>query len=227
MKRSEINKTIKDAIKFFMEMNFPLPLFAYFTPRMWRINASDYKEVVECRLGWDVTDAGLGDFKNIGRTIFTLRNGNTNNLKIYQKSYAQKIMYLQENQRLPVHYHQIKMEDIINQHGGILQVRVWPKNNNKELKKEKFPLSIDGHRITVFGGTVVSLKPGQSICIMPGICHQFWAKRGCGPVLSMEISSVNDDLSDNIWLEHAVRFPKIIEDVEKEFLLCSEYTELV
>lgn len=208
-------------------MNFPLPPYAYFTPQMWKTNASDYKEIIECRLGWDVTDAGLGDFKKIGRTIFTLRNGDVNNIKDYAKSYAQKIIYLQEDQRLPVHYHQSKMEDIINQGGGILQVRVWPRNNNKKLKKDKFPLSVDGHCITVSGGTIISLKSGQSVCIIPGTYHQFWAKKGCGPVLSMEISSVNDDLSDNVWLEHAVRFPKIIEDVEKEFLLCSEYTKAV
>ncbi|MDP3994855.1 MAG: D-lyxose/D-mannose family sugar isomerase [bacterium] len=203
MKRSGINKTIKEAISFFKEMNFPLPPYAYFTPQMWKTNAKDYGEVVECRLGWDVTDAGSGDFKKTGRTIFTLRNGNINNIKDYPKTYAQKIMYLQEEQRMPVHYHKSKMEDIINQGGGILQVKTWSEG-------DKSPLSI-------------SLKPGQSVCVSPGTYHQFWAKKGRGPVLSMEISSVNDDLTDNIWLEHTVRFPKIIEDVEKEFLLCSEY----
>ena len=222
MKRSEVNKTIKEAIKFFKEMNFPLPPYAFFTPEMWIKNRDVYEEVVVCRLGWDVTDVGIGNFKKIGRTIFTLRNGNINN-KNHPQNYAQKIMYLQEEQKMPVHYHKSKMEDIINQGGGTIQIKVWPEDSNKKLRKDKFTLKVDGNFITVSGGSVIPLKPGQSVCITQGIYHQFWAKKGSGPILSMEISSVNDDLTDNIWLERVVRFPKITEDTKREFVLCSEY----
>ena len=36
MKRSEINNIMREAIKFFDEMNFKLPPFAYFTPDEWK-----------------------------------------------------------------------------------------------------------------------------------------------------------------------------------------------
>lgn len=202
MKRSEINKSIKDALKFFKKMNFPLPPYAYFSPSEWVKNYNLYQEVIDCRLGWDVTDVGLGNFKKFGRTIFTLRNGNVHN-KNYPKPYSQKIMFLLENQRMPIHYHNKKTEDIINQGGGILQVKIWQKNKSSK---------------------VIGLDPGESICIKPGTLHQFWAKKDTGFVLSMEISSTNDDLTDNIWIDKTVtRFPVITEDVQKEFLLCSEY----
>jgi hypothetical protein len=206
MKRSEINKTINEAIKFFKKMNFPLPPYAYFTPSDWAKRSKSYKEVIDCRLGWDVTDVGLGKFEKFGRTIFTLRNGKVNN-KSYPKPYAQKIMFLQKEQRMPGHYHKSKTEDIINHGGGILQVKTWKKNNTSKT---------------------ISLSPGQSICVTPGTCHQFWAKKGTGKVLSMEISSTNDDLTDNIWLDKNInRFPKITEDVKREFVLCSEYNALL
>jgi D-lyxose ketol-isomerase len=38
-----------------------------------------------------------------------------------------------------------------------------------------------------------------------------------------EVSSVNDDKTDNRFLEAPGRFPKIDEDEPPAFLLCSEY----
>ena len=223
MKRSEINQTIHDAIEFFAKIHFDLPPFAFFTPALWREKAEAYREVIDCRLGWDVTDVGLGDFTKTGRTIFTLRNGNLAKSSLYPKSYAQKAMYLLDDQRMPVHFHRMKMEDIINAGSGLLMVKVWPKNDVQKLTEEKFALSVSGQRVTVAGGTTFTLKPGESINMLPGIYHQFWIKAGTGPSLSMEISSTNDDLTDNIWLAEATRFPAIIEDEEKKYILCSEY----
>ena len=220
MKRSEINQAIRDAIEFFEKNRFPLPKFAYFTPDDWVERFSAYNEVVDCRLGWDVTDAGSGDFLSIGRTIFTLRNGNVNLPEQYPKNFAQKIMYLQEGQRLPMHHHASQMEDIINQAGGVLQIQVWNKDKSSETL-----VSLDGRKLAVDSGSIISLNPGESISLVQGVNHQFWAEKGTGSVLSMEISSVCDDISDNIWQSPATRFPEIIEDEEKEFLLCLEYPD--
>ena len=76
MKRSEINKIIKENIAFIKKMNFNLPPFAYFTPDEWKEKGSEYDEIRENMLGWDVTDYGHGDYKNIGLFLFTIRNGN-------------------------------------------------------------------------------------------------------------------------------------------------------
>ena len=35
MKRSELNKIMKDAVKFIDEMNFKLPPFAFWSPEEW------------------------------------------------------------------------------------------------------------------------------------------------------------------------------------------------
>jgi|SRR3972149_9524221 len=153
------------------------------------------------------------------------RNGNFQNKKNYPKAYAQKVMYLQEGQRMPVHYHKNKMEDIINQGCGTLVVKIWQRNNNEKAAKGKPP--INSKSIINSKGKTISLKPGESFSVLPYTLHQFWAKEGSGSVLSMEISSVNDDLTDNIWVENCERFPKITEDAEGEFVLCFEYVNLL
>ena len=78
MKRSEINKIILENIDFINKMNFKLPKFAYFTPDEWKEKGSEYDEIRENMLGWDVTDYGHGDFEKIGLFLFTIRNGNIN-----------------------------------------------------------------------------------------------------------------------------------------------------
>ena len=52
--------------------------------------------------------------------------------------------------------------------------------------------------------------------------HQFWAAEGCGEVLSMEVSSVCDDRTDNYFLDSGERFPAIEEDEAPRYVLCSE-----
>jgi len=208
MKRSEINSAIDSAITFFNKMNFPLPPFAFFSPKEWEHKHVDYQEVIDCKLGWDVTDFGNGNFSKMGRTIFTLRNGNYVMKEKYPKSYAQKVMFFLEDQKSPIHYHKSKMEDIINQGGGIIEVRVW--HDEKDIETS--------------AGEINLLNPGESITLLPGTPHQFWAKKGSGPVCSMEISGVNDDQNDNYWLGDENRFPKILEDSPRRFILCSEYS---
>jgi len=51
MKRSEINSAIDSAIAFFNKMNFPLPPYAFFSPKEWKRKHSDYQEVIDCKLG--------------------------------------------------------------------------------------------------------------------------------------------------------------------------------
>jgi len=223
MKRSEINYSIESAIRFFKKMNFPLPPFAYFSPDDWHKKHADYKEVIECKLGWDVTDFGLNKFSKIGRTIFTLRNGRAGKRGRYPKTYAQKVMFLQENQLSPIHYHQSKMEDIINQGGGKIGIKIWEMTPHKKFSTKPVTVNINGSIKKFPAGKTITLNPGDSITLTPGKYHQFWAKTSYGPVLSMEISSVNDDINDNYWFGGNVRFPEITEDEPKKFVLCSEY----
>jgi D-lyxose ketol-isomerase len=63
-------------------------------------------------LGWDVTDFGSDDFENIGRVLFTLRNGKPGEAR-YPKPYSEKLLIDPEDQRAPAHFHRSKREDII------------------------------------------------------------------------------------------------------------------
>src|SRR5260370_63569 len=75
MKRSEINAIIHDADAFLRLSGFYLPPFAYWTPEDWQSKRKEAHEIIDHRLGWDVTDFGQGDYRNVGLCVFTLRNG--------------------------------------------------------------------------------------------------------------------------------------------------------
>nr|VFK42548.1 MAG: Protein of unknown function (DUF1498) [Candidatus Kentron sp. SD]VFK48520.1 MAG: Protein of unknown function (DUF1498) [Candidatus Kentron sp. SD] len=53
--------------------------------------------------------------------------------------------------------------------------------------------------------------------------HRFYGEKA--KVLVGEVSSVNDDTTDNRFLEPVGRFPEIEEDEAPMHLLCTEYRE--
>ena len=224
MKRSEINQSIKDAISFFDQQGFKLPHFAYWTAEKWREAGEEYQEIRDLGLGWDVTDFGSGDLKNIGRTIFTTRNGRSKDSR-YPKTYAQKIMYMPAGQKSIIHYHKVKREDICNQAGGNVLIRLWKVMGEKDLSPESFKVSVSGVERLIQGGDTVRIQPGESITVVPGTYHQFWAEEGLGATLTVEISSICNDHNDNFFYEaFGCRFPEITEDEPKEYLTCQEYS---
>ena len=62
MKRSEINKALKELEAMCAQEHCYLPPFCNFTPEEWKSKGHEYDEVRDCMLGWDITDYGLGDF---------------------------------------------------------------------------------------------------------------------------------------------------------------------
>ena len=113
MKRSEVNRSISEADSFFRSHHFALPPFAHWTPRDWETLGPEVDEIRQRRLGWDVTDFNSGRFEEIGLTAFTLRNGGRS-VGGGQKCYAEKILFIRQNQWTPLHRHFVKTEDIIN-----------------------------------------------------------------------------------------------------------------
>lgn len=222
MKRSEINKAIKDMEGFLEENKVKLPPFAYWSPDDWQEKDSEYEEIKDSMLGWDITDAGLGDFKNIGFSLFTVRNGNLHDER-YQKTYAEKYIYIKENQTFPFHFHWYKTEDIINRAGGTLIITVYNDDGNGEFSDEDVVVNSDGRSYSVKAGSQVELEPGESITLWSHQYHHFSVKEGTGDVLVGEISMTNDDKVDNRFYEDIGRFPDIIEDEEPYRLLCTEY----
>jgi D-lyxose ketol-isomerase len=222
MKRSEINKILLENIEFIDKMNFKLPKFAYFSPEEWEDKGHEYDEIRENMLGWDVTDYGHGDFRNIGLFLFTIRNGNINKP---WKSYAEKLLISDEDQYSPMHFHHNKMEDIINRGGGNLIVEVYNATDDDQLADTDVTVYIDGHTEVVPAGTKIRLTPGESITLPQRQYHAFWAEKGFGKVLIGEVSMVNDDNVDNRFYETQGRFPTIEEDEAPLYLLCNEYPQ--
>ena len=70
-------------------------------------------------------------------------------------------------------------------------------------------------------GGVVRLQPGESITLIPGVYHEFWGEGA--RVLVGEVSTINDDRTDNRFLQPLPRFPTIEEDEPPLYLLCMEY----
>ena len=94
-------------------------------PQDWKKKGEEVSEIVDRRLGWDITDFGRGKFCKCGLAIFTLRNGNpVADLPSGKgKLYAEKILMFKHDQVCPFHFHWHKMEDIINRGGGELWSR--------------------------------------------------------------------------------------------------------
>ncbi len=224
MKRSEINAALKAMESFIKEYKFALPPFCAFTPDDWAGKGHDYDEIRDNMLGWDITDYGLGDFKKTGFSLITIRNGNMAMKDKYSKTYAEKLLFMQDGQYAPMHFHFYKMEDIINRGGGDVLIRVYNSTKDEDLDRvNDVTVHLDGRKTIVPAGTQVRLKPGESITIYPYMYHDFTTEAGKGPVLLGEVSQCNDDNTDNRFYEKIGRFPAIEEDEPPYRLLCTEY----
>lgn len=222
MKRSEINQAQRNALALIHEHRFALPPFVTWTMDEWRTKNSEYDEIKDNMLGWDITDFGSGDFHKVGLLLITLRNGNLNHPK-YQKTYAEKLLISEEGQVTPYHFHWKKMEDIINRGGGILVLKCYNSGENGEMLDTPVTIHKDGRSYVVPAGERVELHVGESITLPRGQYHTFWAEGGA--CLIGEVSSTNDDNVDNRFYEPVGRFPEIEEDEEILYPLFSEYPD--
>lgn len=229
MKRSFINRKIKEAIKFCNSHDFHLPKWAYWSAEQWAKAGHEADEIRCCKLGWDVTDFGSNEYQKMGLLAFTIRNGDM--VKVGKdpaaKNYCEKLLLVDEGQVTPTHFHWSKMEDIINRAGGKLVIQLWNANRKTEEIDDvnNVVVSIDGVERTIPAGDKVVLDPGESITLPPYMYHNFYAEKGSGMVLGGEVSRVNDDENDNCFSPLLPRFSEIEEDEARMYLLCNEYLE--
>ena len=223
MKRSEVNRALKEMEQMITDYRISLPPFCHFTPEEWKEKGHDYDEVRDNMLGWDITDYGLGDFEKVGFSLITIRNGNLKMKDKYTKTYAEKLLYIKEGQYSPMHFHWKKSEDIINRGGGTLIIHVYNDRGDGALDEGDVTVNADGRSYQVPAGTRVELAPGESITLWPHQYHDFDVKPGTGDVLIGEVSMCNDDNADNRFYEEMGRFPTIEEDEAPYRLLCFEY----
>lgn len=223
MKRSAVNRYIIEARAFFEKNRFVLPPYSDWTFEDWKERGAEADEIRTSCLGWDVTDFNSGDFESLGLTLFTLRNGSIA-AGAGSKSYAEKIMFVRENQLTPFHYHIQKTEDIINRGSkgtGCLAVQLYNASEDGGFSPRPVAVTCDGIQRNVDPGGTIVLGPGESITLVPRLYHAFYAVDG--DALIGEVSSVNDDSTDNHFKEPLPRFPEIVEDVAPFRALCNEY----
>ena len=70
MKRSEVNRIMREADQFIRSFGYILPPFAYWTPAEFKARKSEAQAIIDHNLGWDITDYGLGDFMDTGLFLF-------------------------------------------------------------------------------------------------------------------------------------------------------------
>lgn len=227
MKRSEINQNILWAKNLLEENNVALPPFGYWKKKDWLQKQDQTQAIREVMLGWDITDFGQNNFEEFGAVLFTLRNGSLTD-KNLGTPYAEKLIVIKDGQRLPLHYHASKTEDIINRAGGILAIKLYNALPDGAVDEHTpVEVDLDGIRHRVKPGETLLLKKGESITLRPFMYHLFWALAGSGDLICGEVSSINDDKTDNYNAEPVSRFTTVEEDQEIEHPLCNEYREVL
>ena len=225
MKRSTVNAIMAEADDLIRHHGFTLPPFAYWTPSDFKARVRDgsARRIADARMGWDITDFGQGDYDKLGLFLFTLRNGHLADLERGRGMvYAEKLLISKELQVCPMHTHIIKSEDIINRGGATLVVELYASDEAGNLAEDKGGTVLCDGLARPFGpGEKIKLAPGESVTLNPGDWHAFWGEGGT--VLVGEVSTVNDDVTDNIFREPIGRFAEIEEDVDPTHLLVSDY----
>ena len=226
MKRSEINTAIDNALRALERHDVKLPAYAYWTPDDWQRAGPEYSRITRNALGWACTDFGQGKFREIGITMFDVRNGNVDRPE-EGTPYGEKIFVLQPGQRLPYHFHWKKTEDIISYHGGTLMIQLFNANPD-ETMNETTPGHVycDGVRREFTAGQVFEIPHGSSLTITPKLYHRFWAKEGDDVLVGGEISTISVPKTDNRFGGNARRFVPIEEDEPKRHLLNIDYPQL-
>jgi D-lyxose ketol-isomerase len=221
MKRSRVNEIIREGDAFIRSFGYIMPPFAYWSPQEMKDRRP--AGIVDARLGWDITDYGQEKFDELGLFLFTVRNGRAADLaRGTGMLYAEKIMISRKDQLSPMHRHVVKAEDIINRGGGKLVLELFMSRPDGSIDdKAEVSVPTDGVIRTMPAGARLALDPGESVTLLPGVWHAFWGEGG--DVLIGEVSTVNDDLSDNIFAEPIGRFSNIEEDEPPVHLLVSDY----
>jgi D-lyxose ketol-isomerase len=223
VKRSEINAIMAEADEFIRSFGFTLPPFAYWTPEAFKSRAAEARHIIDARCGWDITDYGAGRYGEMGLFLFTLRNGLLSDLTAGRgMCYAEKLLISKQDQLSPMHTHVIKAEDIINRGGATLVVELFGSDDAGGFAEDRGGrVWGDGIAVDYAPGQKLHLAPGESVTLRPGDWHAFWGEGG--DVLIGEVSTVNDDETDNIFREPIGRFAEIEEDVAPTHLLVSDY----
>ena len=225
MKRSQINAEIRWAEALLEKNNIRLPETSRWSLDEWRRNADRIGNIRKVMMGWDITDFGSDDYEHVGAVLYTVRNGKVDEPGV-GVPFCERYILMREGQHLPEHYHVFKTEDIINRAGGLLSVYLWNASPDGRQLDTDVEVYMDGILRVVKPGEEIVVTPGNSISLTPYIAHIFGPKPGTGDVVVGEVSKVNDDNTDNYFLEPTARFADIEEDEPIDRPLCNEYDRI-
>jgi len=225
MRRSEINRLMREADALLEAHRFVPPPWARWSVDEWRSRPEPARYGARHQMGWDVTDFGAGRFFERGLLLLCLRNGISGDA--HDRPYAEKVMIVREGQETPFHFHKVKVEDIIVRGGGNLLVELVNIDTAGSPLDTPVRVVTDGTERTVAAREPIRLTPGESITLPRRLMHRFYGEPGSGVVLAGEVSLVNNDLTDNFFLDPFGRFSEIVEDELPLYPLWSELEGLV
>lgn len=216
MKRSRINQALREARETCRAHGFALPDWADWSLADHAGEPERSRFLAERQIGWDVTDFGQGAFERRGLALLCIRNGIQG--RPDERPYAEKLLFVGEDQETPFHAHKVKLEDIIVRGGGNLMVEFTREGS---FALGDWTPRVDGRAVDPFAGPV-RVVAGASITIPRGLQHRFWGEAGHGAVFVAEVSQSNDDFGDNFFLEEIGRFSTIEEDEPPLYPLWNE-----
>jgi D-lyxose ketol-isomerase len=160
---------------------------------------------------WDVTDFGLGDWRKYGLVLVNLAE---------EPEYCEKLMYALEGMTTPAHTHRKKKEDIICRWGR-LAIRLW-SGYPESATESTLTVQVDRAPVSIPSGSVLELAAGSRVTLVPGVYHEFYPLTD--ECIIGEVSTANDDLTDNFFVNSEIgRYPGIEEDEAAEIRLVSEH----
>jgi D-lyxose ketol-isomerase len=162
---------------------------------------------------WDITDFGLGEFARHGLTLVNLAS---------EPEYCEKLMFAIRDQRTPCHSHKNKKEDIICR-AGRLTLWLWPEQPEFDgaTTNDVAHVRVNGVTEEREAGMPFILEAGSRVTLVPGVWHAFAPESE--QCIIGEVSTANDDLNDNLFIDLRIgRFTVIEEDEPAEVHLISE-----
>ena len=222
MLRSEINAAIERAKSVLRVNGFHLPPFAFWTPEEWRRKGEECDEIRACKLGWDVTDFASGDFA----ACRPRRVHDSQRRRCAALSPHRLLRKGDDRRRGPAHADALSCDQAGRHH---LPRRRRPDLPGLQPRRRRPPRRQRGQRVARrgraarAGGASLRCSSRRIDPLTPALYHEFYAEPGTGTAIVGEVSSVNDDASDNLFLDAPARFPAIVEDEPPTHLLCNEY----
>jgi D-lyxose ketol-isomerase len=225
MKRSFIDARIDAMLTACETHGARLPPFALWREAEYRADPTAAQRILEGGLGWNVVEFEPGGFARAGLSVFTLRMGDWRHLSHGRgRLYGEKLLYAEDGQRTPHHYHIVKTEDVINRGGARFVIELVKVDRSGAPLKERFRVLKDVKTLELEPGARVALEPGESLTLEPFVAHAFWAEGGA--VLGGEVSLVNDDRTDNYFLPALAPAPAIVEDAPRRYITVRDHARL-